>query len=162
VHTTTQEPDHSQDDSSFWALPELFIRFTRAISDLNRCEPKHVGGMSVQQIRALLYLVHHDGGSIGDLSRALSVSDARASRLAEELVESGHIVTQRDAADRRIVHLHATPAAAQKAEHIFRQRSGALETALAGVSDEEIEIFTRLLGRVVDQFEELVHQVATE
>jgi DNA-binding MarR family transcriptional regulator len=146
------------DDAGSWAVPELLIRFIRAMYELNRCEPRHEIGLSAQQIRALVYLVHRDGCTIKDLAQALSISEARASRLAEELAEAGHILHQRDAVDRRQVRLHVTPAASEKALRIYRQRTGALDAALAGASQGEIEIFTRLLGRIVEEFETLAHR----
>lgn len=147
-------------ESGLWAVPELLIRFIRIAHELNRCEPKRENGLSVQQIRALIYLVHHDGRTIKDLAHALSLSEARASRLADELVESGHVVNQRDAEDRRQVRLHVTPAAAETAERIHRERGGAVDRALAGATQSEIDTFTRLLGRIVDEFDALVHESA--
>jgi DNA-binding MarR family transcriptional regulator len=159
---TTDMTAPGVEDPASWVIPELLLRFNRAISDLNRCEPRHEGGLSTQQIRALLYFVHHDGRTIKELAHALSVSEARASRLADELSASGHVVSQRDSADRRQVRLYATPAASQKARRIYRQRMSALEGALGGASAEELEIFTRLLGGVVEQFEQLARQASEE
>lgn len=143
------------DKSSSWTVPELLIRFIRATHELNHCEPRHGGGLSAQQIRALLYLVQHDGATIKDLAHALSLSEARASRLADELVETGHVLHQRDVADRRQVRLHVAPAAKETAQRMYRERSGALQAALASASEEELEILTRLLARIVEEFEAL-------
>jgi DNA-binding MarR family transcriptional regulator len=149
------------DDPDSWIVPELLIRFIRATYELNRCEPKHGGGLSAQQIRALLYLVHHGGTTIKELAQALCLSEARASRLADELVDAGHILHQRDVNDRRQVHLHVAPAASEKAQQIYRERSGALKAALSDASEQELGIFTRLLGCVVDEFEALARRTAT-
>jgi DNA-binding MarR family transcriptional regulator len=146
------------DDPGSWAVPELLIRFIRATYELNRCEPRHEIGLSAQQIRALLYLVHHDGYTIKDLAQALCISEARASRLAEELAEAGHIVHQRNAADRRQVRLHVTPEASEKARRIYRQRTGAIDAALAGATQAEIDTFTRVLERIVEEFEALAQR----
>jgi len=148
------------DSAGSWAIPELFIRFIRATYELNRCELRHDGGLPVQQIRALLYLVQHEGATIKELAQALSLSEARTSRLAEELSETDHVLHQRDALDRRQVRLHVTPAAAQKARQMYHERAGALRAALGGASEEEIDIFTRLLARVVLEFEALAHRSA--
>lgn len=150
------------DDPDSWIVPELLIRFIRATNELNRCEPRGAGGLPVQQIRALLYLVRHDGHTIKELAQALSVSEARASRLADELAESGHIVSQRDVSDRRQVRLHVTPAAAEKAQRIYRERSGAVQAALSDASEGDVAVFAHLLRRLVEEFEALTLRNATE
>jgi DNA-binding MarR family transcriptional regulator len=127
---------------------------------LNHCEPRQGGGLSAQQIRTLLYLVHQDGATIKELAQALSLSEARASRLADELVDAGHILHQRDAIDRRQVRLHVAPAAAEKAQRMYRERFGALQAALAGASEQELGVFTHLLGRIVEEFEVLARRTA--
>jgi DNA-binding MarR family transcriptional regulator len=149
-------------DPSSWIVPELLIRYVRAIYELNRCEPRLANGpASAQQIRALLYLVYHDGATIKGLAQALSVSEARASRLADELAHGGLILHQRDAIDRRVVRLHVAPAAAEMAQRMYRERYGALEAALADASEQELEIFARLLGRIVEEFETLARRTIT-
>lgn len=152
------------DEPNSWVVPELLIRFMRATFELNRCDmrrtPEHEGGLPVQQIRALLYLVRHEGTTIKELARALSVSEARASRLAEELAEAGHVLHQRDPLDRRQVRLQVAPAAAETAQRMYRERAGALRVALQDASEEEISTFTRLLTRIVDEFEALARHAA--
>jgi len=156
-HLTLGRPD----DASSWTVPELLIRFVRATNELNRCEPRQGGIPSAQQIRSLLFLVHHDGSTIKELAHALCVSEARASRLAEELTERGLVLHERDAGDRRQVRLRVAPTAAENARRIYRERSGALEAAFVGASEEEVRIFKKLLGRVVEEFEGLAVRTAT-
>jgi DNA-binding MarR family transcriptional regulator len=146
-------------DPSTWTVPDLFIRFVRAIFELNRGDLKHKGLPSSQQIRALLYLVQHDGTTIKSLAQALGVSEARASRLAEELAEAGHVLHERDLVDRRQVRLCVAPASAVKARAMYAERMGALRSALAGASEAELAVFEYYLRRVVEEFEALAMQV---
>jgi DNA-binding MarR family transcriptional regulator len=136
-----------------WAIPELIIRFLRAAHELNRCAPPGGPLLTPQQIRGLLYLVQHPGSTLKELAEALSLSETRASRLVEELVTSGHVLRERDVSDRRQVRLRVTVSSSAHARHLYQQRWGALQAALAGASREDVAVFTRLLGRVVEELE---------
>jgi DNA-binding MarR family transcriptional regulator len=143
-----------------WKLPELLIRFMRATHELDRCEPEGQG-LTAQQVRALVYLAHHDGATVKSLAEALSISEPRASRLSDELVDLGHLIRNRDGADRRQVRLNVAPQSAERARRMYRERAGAVQAALEGISEEEIRIATRVLERIVEEFEALVRP-ATE
>jgi DNA-binding MarR family transcriptional regulator len=136
------------------------IRFARALHELERCDPKQAPGLSPQQLKALLYLVKSDGSTVKELARALSLSEARASRLAEELTVSGHVVADRDPSDRRQVRLWATAVGASKAKLVFGQRMRALEAALDGVSQQDKDAFVFVLDRIVVQLEDLAARAA--
>ncbi|GAC1474457.1 MAG: hypothetical protein PVSMB7_29510 [Chloroflexota bacterium] len=157
-----EEPGVPHVEHDNFRVPELLIRFVRATHEMNRCEPAHGEGLSAQQIRALLYLIQHQGSTVKELSSALSVSEARASRLADAMVESGHVVHERDTIDRRLVRLHVTPLSADRARHIYRERTGALHAALADASERDIAVFTRLLARVVNEWEALARRSADQ
>jgi len=140
-------------DDGHWAVPELIIRFLRAAHQLNRCSLPGSPALTPQQIRTLLFLVHHSGATLKELAEALSISETRASRLVEELVESGHVQRDRDIGDRRHVRLSVTPEARDHAQRLYLQRSQAVRAALAGSAPEDIEAFTHVFGRIVEEFE---------
>src|SRR5437588_7976747 len=98
----------SASDPASWDVALRMIRFARAVHELERCDPKQASGLSMQQLKALLYLVQSEGSTVKDLAHALSLSEARASRLADELTVSGHALSERNASDRRQVTLRAT------------------------------------------------------
>jgi DNA-binding MarR family transcriptional regulator len=136
-----------------WAIPELIIRFLRAAHELNRCAPPGSPMLTPQQIRGLLYLVQHAGSTLKELAEALTLSETRASRLIEELVSSGHVLRERDVGDRRQVRLYVTPASSTHARRLYQQRWGALQAALSGTSREDVAVFARIFGRVVEELE---------
>lgn len=109
----------------------------------------------MQQLKALLYLMQSDGSTVKELARALSLSEARASRLAEELTVGGHVVSDRDPHDRRQVRLRATEMGHAKAHLVYGKRMKALDAALDGVSPEDMDGFLLVLGRIVVQLEGL-------
>lgn len=114
----------------------------------------------MQQLKGLLYLVRNDGSTVKELARALSLSEARASRLADELTVSGHVVSERNPSDRRQVTLRATPLGAAKANLVFGQRIKALEAALEGVSERDMDAFLLVLDRIVVEMEALAERTS--
>jgi DNA-binding MarR family transcriptional regulator len=143
-----------------WDVASHIIRFARALHELERCDPKQASGLSMQQLKALLYLVQSEGSTVKQLARALSLSEARASRLADELTVSGHVLGERNPSDRRQVRLRATELGASKANLVFGQRIAALEAALEGVSERDMDAFTLVLDRIVVQLEALAERSA--
>jgi DNA-binding MarR family transcriptional regulator len=123
--------------------------------ELERCDPKQAPGLSMQQLKALLYLVRSEASTVKELARALSLSEARASRLADELTVSGHVLSERNSSDRRQVRLRATEVGASKANLVFGQRISALDAALDGVSQRDMDAFLFVLDRIVVQLEAL-------
>jgi len=104
--------------------------------------------------------LHSEGSTVKELARALSLSEARASRLADELTVSGHVLSDRNPSDRRQVRLQATPVGASKANLVFGQRLRALEAGLNGVSEQDMDAFMLVLDRIVVQIEALAERAS--
>ncbi len=155
-----ETPLRNTGNAASWDVASHMIRFARAMHELERCDPKQASGLSMQQLKALLYLVQREGSTVKDLAHALSLSEARASRLADELTVSGHVLSERNPSDRRQVRLRATAVGASKANLVFGQRIGALEAALDGVSQRDMDAFLFVLDRVVVQLEALAERAA--
>src|SRR5579884_987629 len=102
------ETTAAQTGSRSMDVASRIIRFARAIHELERCDPKQASGLSMQQLKALLFLIQGEGSTVKEVARALSLSEARASRLADELTVSGHVISDRNPSDRRQVRLRAT------------------------------------------------------
>lgn len=136
------------------------IRFVRAMHELERCDPKQASGLSMQQLKALLYLIRSEGSTVKDLAHALSLSEARASRLVDELTVSGHVIAERNPSDRRQVRLRVTSIGASKANLVFGQRTKALEAALDGVDERDVEAFLVVLHRITLQMEALAERAS--
>ncbi|HCG00067.1 MAG TPA: hypothetical protein DEV93_05935 [Chloroflexi bacterium] len=150
-----ETPSKATSNPVSWDVASHMIRFVRAMHELERCDPKQAPGLSMQQLKALLYLVRSEGSTVKELARALSLSEARASRLADELTVSGHVLSERNSSDRRQVRLRATEVGASKANLVFGQRISALDAALDGVSQRDMDAFLFVLDRIVVQLEAL-------
>jgi DNA-binding MarR family transcriptional regulator len=156
----TETPLTGTSNTAPWDVAMRMIRFVRAMHELERCDPKQASGLSMQQLKGLLYLVRSEGSTVKELAHALSLSEARASRLADELTVSGHVLNERNPADRRQVRLHATPLGASKANLVFGQRIKALEAALDGVSERDMDAFIHVLDRIVVEMEALAERTS--
>lgn len=156
----TETSPSSTSNGVSWDVASRIIRFARALHELERCDPKQASGLSMQQLKALLYLVRSEGSTVKDLARALSLSEARASRLADELTVSGHVLGERNPLDRRQVRLRATPLGASKANLVFGQRLRALDAALEGVSERDLDAFMQVLDSIVVQLEDLAERTS--
>jgi len=73
---------------------------------------------------------------------------------------SGHVLSDRNPADRWQVRLHATTLGASKANLVFGQRLGAVDAALDGVSERDKETFMFLLDRIVVEIEALAQRAS--
>ncbi len=143
-----------------WEVAVHMFRFVRAMHELERCDSKQASGLSMQQLKALLYLIQSEGSTVKELAHALSLSEARASRLADELTVSGHVLSERNPSDRRQVRLQATTVGTSKANLIFGQRLRALEAAINGVRERDMGAFMFVLDRIVVQMEALAERAS--
>jgi len=73
---------------------------------------------------------------------------------------SGHVLSDRNPSDRRQVKLQATTMGASKANLVFGQRLRALEAALDGVSERDMDAFILVLDRIVVQMEALAERAS--
>lgn len=150
------------DGQAVAAVRDVLLRFVRAHDALNRAGARQGASLTSQQAAATMFLLRHEGATVKSLADGLGISGAWASRLADELVVSGHVRRERDTADRRLVRLHTVPATRGMAERMYRERSQVVREAFSDAASEEIATLIRLLGRVVDGFEALAQQGETQ
>jgi DNA-binding MarR family transcriptional regulator len=99
-------------------------------------------------IRATIYLYQHGERTVGQLAAGLGISRGWASRVAEELVERGHVAREADPGDRRVVHLRLTERSLAEIERAYRWRGDVVAAALAEHGPDERDAIRRFLRRV--------------
>jgi DNA-binding MarR family transcriptional regulator len=109
----------------------------------------HEAPASEHAIRAAIHIYQHGERTVGQLADGLGISRGWASRVAEELVERGHVARESDPEDRRIVHLRLTDRSLAEIERAYRWRGDVVEAALAEHDPAEREAIRRFLRRVV-------------
>ncbi len=87
--------------------------------------------------------------TMGELSDALSVPLSTATRIADWLVENGYIQRFDDSEDRRVVRIALTDSGLALFEAIDRHIRKRLHKMLSCLTDEEMETFLSLVGKVV-------------
>jgi len=109
--------------------------------------------MSPHAVRAAIHLAMVESETVGELARGLGVSMGWASRIANEMEASGHVVRERAAADRRVVRLRLSPDAERLIGAFYAWRGVAVEHALAGMTPSEREAVRTFLRRVAEELE---------
>jgi DNA-binding MarR family transcriptional regulator len=109
------------------------------------------GGSSAHVIRAAIHVYQHGDRTVSQLAAGLGISLGWASRVADELVERGHAVRERDPNDRRVVRLRMTESALEEIERAYRWRGDVVGRTLAEHSPSERAAIRRFLRRVTDE-----------
>jgi DNA-binding MarR family transcriptional regulator len=136
-------------------VADLLVRFRMAMDAANCAGPGGVTMPAPHQVRTMINLAHRDGHTLSELAERLGVSLGWASRIVDELEQSGHVVRRRDPDDRRVVRVWLSPETRPVADVIYAQRIGALRRALEVVAPDERPAVERFLGRLVEEFERL-------
>ena len=136
-------------------VSELLLRLILASRAVDRQRPSHAPELTPHAVRATIHLFQHGQGTVGELAEGLGVSMGWASRIADELERVGHILRERDALDRRVVHLRLSPAATRLAEDMYLERGRAVADALAVLQPQEREAVRRFLTRLIEELEVL-------
>ena len=67
-------------------------------------------GITIPEWRVLVHLAHGDGASVRDIESAVMMEKSKVSRTAARLEVRGLVAKTVNPGDRRLVHLHLTPA----------------------------------------------------
>jgi DNA-binding MarR family transcriptional regulator len=101
---------------------------------------RHRGaGLSVPQLRALLYVNRNEGAALGSLAEHLGLTPPSTSRLVEELVKRRLLERGTSTADRRRIRLVVSPAGKLLLEAVLRETHGRLSAALSRLSAEDLQ-----------------------
>jgi DNA-binding MarR family transcriptional regulator len=107
-------------------------------------------GLTPTRISVLLTVVREGPVRLADLAEAEGINPTQLSRAIAHLVESGLVERAADEGDRRAAWLKPTAAGRKLAERIRRERTDALNVALAGLDPADRE-------RVVSALSALEH-----
>jgi DNA-binding MarR family transcriptional regulator len=105
-------------------------------------------GATLQMWRVLAALREGDGRRMGDLSETTSTEVSTLTRLVDNMEKKGLVARRRDAADARVVALHATPAGRRLTQRITPIAERYESVALAGFTAAEADILKAALRRL--------------
>jgi MarR family transcriptional regulator, organic hydroperoxide resistance regulator len=112
-------------------------------------------GATLQMWRVLAALREGDGRRMGDLSETTSIEVSTLTRLVDNMEKKGLVARRRDAADARVVALHATPAGRRLTQRITPIAERYESVALAGFTAAEADILKAALRRLYRNMEAL-------
>ena len=108
--------------------------------------------VTLGQAGILFLLRRDDGQTMTELSKALAVKNATLTGLIYRLERSAFVMRRASRNDRRSIRIYITPEGIEecdKARPIIKKVNGKIKS---GFSQEEIEVFKRVLNSVVQKF----------
>jgi MarR family transcriptional regulator, transcriptional regulator for hemolysin len=117
-------------------------------------------GATRAQWRVLAKLSQRDGQRQIELADALDVEPISLCRMVDRLEEAGFVERRRDEVDRRAWRIHLTPKAAPVIAEIEAQIDIFQADMLAGISNEDRAVASRVLGLVRDNIGAVQTKVA--
>ncbi|HET9105132.1 MAG TPA: MarR family transcriptional regulator [Solirubrobacteraceae bacterium] len=125
------------------------VRLRIAVARISRrLRPTAAGraaGLTPTRISVLLNIVRGGETGLSSLAESEDLNPTMLSRVIGELVQSGLVARVSDPGDRRAARVTATPAGCRMAEQIRRERTDALNHALAELNGRDRALIERAL-----------------
>jgi DNA-binding MarR family transcriptional regulator len=112
-------------------------------------------GLTPTRISVLLQVVRTGQMRLSELAAAEGINPTMLSRVVADLADAGLLERFCDAHDRRAALVKATPAGKRLAERMRRERTDALNQALAGLDEEDRISVESALGALEQLAEQL-------
>ncbi|MEZ4532136.1 MAG: MarR family transcriptional regulator [Thermomicrobiales bacterium] len=112
-----------------------------------------ISGLTLPQVKALIYLYNNGERSMGELASGLAVSLPSASELVDRLIERGLVEKSVDPSDRRRVLVALTEPAIGYGRRIHDLRREQAQAALASIPPDERECFLRSIRALAAVFD---------
>lgn len=98
------------------------------------------------QLALLRYVAAHDGVTVREAAEALLMKPNNVSALVTQMTEKGMLERRQDPTDKRIAHLHLTPAARRRLAEVTDLMSSHLTQALRALTEGELDALGSALG----------------
>lgn len=118
------------------------------------------GALEAGQMDTLDVLVTRDHWRMAELADALRVDPSTATRAVQRLVNDGLAVRSHPDGDKRVVLVQPTPEGWRRHRSVARRRITVLSRLLSAFDADERRQLADLLGRFVDELDELVAELA--
>jgi DNA-binding MarR family transcriptional regulator len=112
-------------------------------------------GLTPTKISVLLSVVRNGPMRVSALASGEGLNPTMLSRVISDLVDAGLVTRTSDDGDRRAAWIEATAAGRRLAERMRRERTEAVNEALAGLSPAERELIERALPALEGLAEQL-------
>jgi len=133
------------------AMVETLQAATRVLAGVALRSLDVLGGeVSLPQFRVLAVLADLGRARTGRVARALGLEASTVTRLADRLVNSGHVTRGRDPRHRGVVTLALTPSGEDLVARVLQWRRDELSRILGHLAPVDREAATRALGLLVE------------
>ncbi|MCR2807640.1 MarR family winged helix-turn-helix transcriptional regulator [Paenibacillus soyae] len=112
-------------------------------------------GLTTEQFGLLIQLSANGGISQKKLAELMHKDQATTGKIVEKLESKGFLVRKPDPADRRAFSLHMTGEGMDAISRLTPLESALEEQAWAGISEEEFDIFQRVMHRLNDNLNQM-------
>ncbi|GAB3955124.1 MarR family winged helix-turn-helix transcriptional regulator [Streptomyces sparsus] len=141
-------------------LQSFAVLLRRMNSEFNRIaqEFAQAHGLHTTDVQALIAILDSDPAepvTPGLLRERLNLTSGAVTACLDRLERAGHIRRERDAGDRRVVHLRYAGRGREVAREYFRPLAGGTEAARLRFSDAELSAAARFLAAVNEELDEL-------
>jgi DNA-binding MarR family transcriptional regulator len=134
METNGNDPQHAAAIQVINTIP-ILMRIIGAEAD-----ERHPRQITLQQMRALLFIRHNPGVNLSGLKAFLDASVSAASKLVDALVRQQLLATEGSAADGRLKLLRITPEGERLTEEMHQRVAAALAQRLTSLSAHECEL----------------------
>ena len=127
-------------------LPELAVTLFEAGPHKEARSQARGEPLTGRQMRAVVFLAHRGGITMGELADGLEIGRAAASELVARLTEKGVVVREDDPEDRRVVHVRLVGPAKDYADSLLVKWRDQLEATFArfpGIDPDTLVAFLR-------------------
>jgi DNA-binding MarR family transcriptional regulator len=107
-------------------------------------------GATLYQVGALRHLVKHGPLTMNELAARMEISPSSATQLVDRLVHHGLAVRNPDPDDRRVLRVDVSGTASDAVRKYEKLTSQRLESLLAPLNDDELDVLASLAERIVD------------
>lgn len=143
-------PTHFTGSRAEMRTLSTFIKLTRCTNSLlARLADRHsIGDLTYSQFAVLEALYHLGPMSQGDISAKVLKSGSNMTTVIDNLERDGFVRRERDANDRRVIHVHLTGAGSSKIESVLPGQVAALVEEFSVLSASEQETLGALCKKL--------------
>jgi DNA-binding MarR family transcriptional regulator len=108
--------------------------------------------VTLGQVGILFLLKQNDGQTMTELSQVMGIDNSTLTGLIDRLERSGLVTRKPSPTDRRMYRIHITPEGVSESDKAKPVIKGINEEIKSGLSNEEIELFKRVLMSLSQRF----------
>ena len=143
-------PTHFSGSRAEMRTLDTFIKLTRCTDSVlaRLAERNTIGNLTYSQFAVLEALYHLGPMTQGEVSRKVLKSGSNMTTVIDNLERDGLVRRERDANDRRVIHVHLTDAGSRKLEEVLPGHVAALVEEFSILSAKEQETLGELCKKL--------------